>query len=91
MTTIYNAERRREYKRTQEQHQKPRHAPHSRTRRGDQPPPAERSRAPDTQPATSAGNNGTPPAQDDEPTRSGRSRSPRTSTHSPRKESEKHG
>lgn len=72
MTTIYNAERRREYKRTQEQHQKPRPAPHSRTRRGDQPPPTERSRAPDSRPPQARAITERRPHEDDEPTRSGR-------------------
>ena len=76
MTTIYNAERRKEYKRMQEQHQKPRPAPHSRTRRGDQPPPTERSRAPDSRPPQVRAITERRPQEDDEPTRSGREPQP---------------
>lgn len=47
MTYINPADTRREYKRTQEAHQKPRPQPRGDTRRGDQPPPTKRSRAPD--------------------------------------------
>lgn len=71
MTWISPAETRREYKRTQEQHQPPRTICHGKTCRGDQPPPTERSRAPDHSPP-SAGNIGATPAEDGAPTKSGR-------------------
>lgn len=79
MTYTNPADTRREYKRTQEAHQKPRPQPRGDTRRGDQPPPTKRSRAPDHA-RHDRGQNVQPPArgrQDDQ-----------NANHNPRKDGE---